>query len=70
MDRIPERMDSKFRYVLVAARRAEQLLHGARPRVEATGKKLSRIALNEVDAEVIDWDYGPKKICRKSRKRK
>jgi len=60
MDQIPDRMDSKFRYVLLAARRAEQLMQGARPKVVGTeNKKISRIALSEVEADVIEWDYGP-----------
>ncbi len=59
MDRIPERIDSTFRFVLLAARRAEQLMRGARPRVEEAYFKPSRIALREVSAELVDWDYGP-----------
>jgi len=57
--RIPERVDSTFRYILVAARRAEQLIRGARPKVELTVAKPSRIAMREVSDELIDWDYGP-----------
>ena len=32
---IPEGVDSKFRLVLLIARRAEQLMRGARPKIEA-----------------------------------
>jgi DNA-directed RNA polymerase subunit omega len=59
MERIPEKMDSTFRYVLVAARRAEQLILGARPKLETGLVKPTRIAMREVSQEVIDWDYGP-----------
>src|SRR5215210_7785631 len=52
-------MDSKFRRVLVAAGRAEQLMRGARPKVEAGKRKPTRIALEEVDQSLIDWGYGP-----------
>ena len=56
---IPERIDSTFRYILLSARRAEQLIRGARPKVEGGSSKPSRIAMREVSEEVIDWDYGP-----------
>lgn len=52
-------MDSKFRRVLVAAGRAEQLMRGARPKVEAGKRKPTRVALEEVDNSLIDWGYGP-----------
>ncbi len=52
-------MDSKFRRVLVAASRAEQLMRGARPKVDASKRKPTRVALEEVDQSLIDWGYGP-----------
>jgi DNA-directed RNA polymerase subunit omega len=59
MERIPERIDSTFRYVLIAARRAEQLLQGARPKLEASVAKPTSTAMLEVSQELVDWDYGP-----------
>jgi DNA-directed RNA polymerase omega subunit len=55
----PNNVDSKFRLVLVAANRAEQLMRGARPKVEAGKRKPTRIALEEVDQHLVDWGYGP-----------
>lgn len=52
-------MDSKFRRVLVAASRAEQLMRGARPKIEAGKRKPTRVALEEVDHSMIEWGYGP-----------
>ena len=52
-------MDSKFRRVLVAASRAEQIMRGARPKVEAGKRKPTRVALEEVDQSLVDWGYGP-----------
>jgi DNA-directed RNA polymerase omega subunit len=52
-------MDSKFRRVLVSANRAEQLMRGARPKVEAGKRKPTRVALEEVDHQLIEWGYGP-----------
>jgi DNA-directed RNA polymerase omega subunit len=54
-----ERVDSKFRYVLVAAQRAEQLMRGARPKVEAAKRKPTRVAMQEIEGDLIAWDYGP-----------
>lgn len=59
MEHRPERIDSTFRFVLIAAKRAEQLVRGARPKVELATTKPSRIAMREVVDELIDWDYGP-----------
>jgi DNA-directed RNA polymerase omega subunit len=59
MDEKGPTMDSKFRRVLVAAGRAEQLMRGARPKVEAGKRKPTRVALEEVDHQLIDWGYGP-----------
>ncbi|PYQ67786.1 MAG: hypothetical protein DMF53_01160 [Acidobacteria bacterium] len=46
MDEKGPTMDSKFRRVLVAAGRAEQLMRGARPKVEAGKRKPTRVALD------------------------
>ncbi len=59
MQEIPEKIDSKFRFVLLAANRAEQLLRGALPKREHGPVKVTRAAMNEVFEESIDWDYGP-----------
>jgi DNA-directed RNA polymerase subunit omega len=59
MERIPERIDSTFRYVLLSARRAEQLLRGARPRVDLANAKATRIAMREVSEDLVEWQYGP-----------
>lgn len=56
---IPQGIDSKFRLVLLAAERAEQLVRGAAARVDARHEKAARTALGEVDAGVIEWGYGP-----------
>jgi DNA-directed RNA polymerase omega subunit len=59
MDEKGPTMDSKFRRVLVAAGRAEQLMRGARPKIEAGKRKPTRVALEEVDHQLIEWGYGP-----------
>jgi DNA-directed RNA polymerase omega subunit len=52
-------VDSKFRFVLVAAHRAEQLLRGARPKIEPGKRKPTRVAMDEVNRNLVDWGYGP-----------
>lgn len=59
MDRIPERIDSTFRFVLLAARRAEQLIQGAQPKVEQGHVKPTRVAVQEIQQDLVSWDYGP-----------
>jgi DNA-directed RNA polymerase omega subunit len=58
-ERAPE-VDSKFRLVLVAASRAEQLIRGAKPKIESPLKrKPTRLAMEEVGTHLVDWGYGP-----------
>jgi DNA-directed RNA polymerase omega subunit len=60
MDRINQTVDSKFRFVLLAAKRAEQLMLGARPKIESpAGVKKVRTAMSEILEKKITWDYGP-----------
>ena len=56
---IPEGVDSKFRLVLLIARRAEQLMRGARPKIEADRPtKPTRLAAEEFEENRVRWDYG------------
>jgi DNA-directed RNA polymerase omega subunit len=55
----PPTIDSKFRLVLLAAHRAEQIMRGARPKVEAGKKKSVRVAMDEISQHLVDWGYGP-----------
>ena len=56
---MPEGVDSKFRLVLLIARRAEQLMRGARPKLETDRPlKPTRLAAAEFEENQIRWDYG------------
>lgn len=55
MLKLQEGFDSTFRYILVAAKRASQLIDGARPRIESRFAKPTTIALAELDAGVVPW---------------
>ncbi len=48
-------IDSKYRLVLLAAKRSKQLQKGAKPRVQSTAKKFTRIALEEVERGLIQY---------------
>lgn len=48
-------MDSKYRLVLVAAKRSKQLQRGAKPRVTSLSKKTTRIALEEVERGLVPY---------------
>jgi DNA-directed RNA polymerase subunit K/omega len=50
----------RFHITTLVIRRAKQLASGARPRVEANGHKLIRLALSEVMAGAISWSVPPK----------
>ncbi|HZD32307.1 MAG TPA: DNA-directed RNA polymerase subunit omega [Candidatus Angelobacter sp.] len=51
--------DSKYRYILVAARRARQLQNGAPPVVEPHSQKACRIAEEEISAGKVKWVVPP-----------
>ena len=53
------KVDSKFRFILLAARRAEQVMRGARPKLHYKTPKVARGAMDEILADVVSWDYGP-----------
>ena len=56
---LPEGVDSKFRMVVLLARRAEQLMRGARPKIESGPAKPTRMAAQEFSDNLIRWDFGP-----------
>ena len=58
LDQALEQYDSKFRFVLLASNRAEQLVRGARPKVEGS-KKHTRTAMEELKSGLVPWAYGP-----------
>lgn len=49
-------IDSKYRKILIAAKRSKQLQKGARPRVSMPNAKLTRVALEEVERGLIDFE--------------
>jgi DNA-directed RNA polymerase omega subunit len=53
----PQNVMSKYRFVMLAALRAEQLQAGALPRIESHTRKATVLAQEEVAAGVVEaWD--------------
>ena len=50
VEHVPQEIDSKYRLIILAAKRSKQLQRGARPRIDidSTKHKPTRIALEEV----------------------
>ena len=55
---IPEQLDNKFRFVLVGARRAEQIIRGAAPKLDSPHRKATSTAMQEIIEDRVDWGYG------------
>ena len=53
---VPQGMDSKFRFILVAARRARQLQSGSKPLVQTQTKKVTKVAQMEVEAGLVPFE--------------
>jgi DNA-directed RNA polymerase subunit omega len=53
---IPQGIDSKFRFILVAAKRARQLQSGAKPLVQTPYKKPTKIAMAELEAGLVPFE--------------
>ena len=57
MFKLPEDLESKYRFVTLAALRAEQLQAGAAPRVETLSRKATVIAQQEIsEGMVTAWN--------------
>lgn len=53
---VPQGIDSKFRFILIAAKRARQLQAGARPVVQSATKKATKVAQLEVEAGLVPFE--------------
>ncbi len=59
MEGLPEGIDSKFRYVLLVSKRAEQLIQGAQPRLKTKHAKPTRVAMEEIEKNQVKWALTP-----------
>jgi DNA-directed RNA polymerase omega subunit len=49
-------IDSKYRKILIAAKRSKQLQKGARPRINVPNAKMTRVALEELKHGLINFE--------------
>ena len=54
---LPQNLDSKFRFILVSARRARQLQSGAKPLIQTASKRPTRVAQQEVGAGLVPVEF-------------
>jgi DNA-directed RNA polymerase omega subunit len=59
MEGLPEGIDSKFRYVLLVAKRAEQLVQGSMPKGRSKHTKPTRVAMEEIEKKQVKWQLTP-----------
>jgi len=52
---IPKEINSRFRFVVIAAKRAVQLQRGARPKFPTESTKWTRIAIREVSNNLVPF---------------
>jgi DNA-directed RNA polymerase omega subunit len=52
-------IDSKYRFVILASKRAKQLLKGAKPKLKAKSRNLIRIAQSEVKSGLVEFEVIP-----------
>jgi DNA-directed RNA polymerase subunit omega len=67
---IPQNLDSKFRFILVAARRARQLQSGAKPLLQTPSKRPTRVAQQEVGAGLVPVEFVGLAAVEKTQKKK
>ena len=59
MEGLPEGVDSKFRYVLLVSKRAEQLIQGSMPKLKSRHAKPTRVAMEEIAQDKVKWQLAP-----------
>ena len=59
MQKIPENIGSKYRFIIIAAERAKQLQGNARPKIKAKSTNPAHIAMREVEEGVVSFEVIP-----------
>jgi DNA-directed RNA polymerase subunit omega len=62
LDHWTTEIDSKYRLVLLAAKRSKQLQRGAKPRIYSSARKKTRVALEEVQRGLVQYQTIPKPV--------
>ena len=56
MHNIPEKIGSKYRFIIVAAERAKQLQNNAKPKIKTKSTKPAYIAMKELEEDVLSFE--------------
>ena len=56
MQKIPENVGSKYRFIIVAAQRAKQLQNNAKPKIKTKSTKPAHIAMREVEQGLVAFE--------------
>jgi DNA-directed RNA polymerase omega subunit len=59
MQKIPERIGSKYRFIIVAAERAKQLQNNAKPKLKTRSTKPAYVAMRELEEDLLSYDVPP-----------
>jgi DNA-directed RNA polymerase subunit omega len=59
MQKIPENIGSKYRFIVIAAERAKQLQGNAKPKIKVKSTKPAHIAMQEVALGLISFEIVP-----------
>ena len=59
MQKIPESVGSKYRFIIIAAERAKQLQNNARPKIKTKSTKPATIAMKELEEGLISFEIVP-----------
>lgn len=61
MEKIPDKIDSKYRFIMLAATRARQLQNNAKPKIKTESNKPTHIAMQELMAGALEFEVLSKK---------
>ncbi len=59
MQKIPESIGSKYRFIIVAAERAKQLQNNAKPKIKTKSTKPAYIAMKEIEQDLVSFEMPP-----------
>jgi DNA-directed RNA polymerase omega subunit len=59
MQKIPDSIGSKYRFIILAAERAKQLQNNARPKIKTRSTKPACIAMREIELDLVAFEITP-----------
>ncbi len=59
MQKIPESVGSKYRFIIIAAERAKQLQNNAKAKIKTKSTKPAHIAMKELEEGLVKFEVVP-----------